>query len=96
MDAEVLTLSYQWYKDRLEIISPGPPPNGVTMEKMKEGIVRVTRNGLIKKILRSYRSVITYLTANRIRLAPQVRFFGFCFRSSFALRCNTSTSVILP
>ena len=45
------------YKDRLEIISPGELPNGVTIEKMKQGVVRETRNGLIKEILRDYRYV---------------------------------------
>ncbi|MXW14204.1 MAG: hypothetical protein F4120_00795 [Rhodothermaceae bacterium] len=45
---------------RQEIISPEPPPNGVIVEKMKEGIVRVTRNKLIKEILRSYRHVDHY------------------------------------
>lgn len=45
------------YKDRLEVISPGRLPNGVTVEKMKEGVVRVARNGMIKEILRDYRYV---------------------------------------
>ncbi len=39
---------------------PSPPPNEVIVGKMKEGIVRVTRNGLIKEILRSYRYVDHY------------------------------------
>ena len=42
------------YGNRLEIISPGRLPNGVTVEKMKEGVVRVTRNELLKEILRDY------------------------------------------
>ena len=45
------------YSDRLEVISPGRLPNGVTVEKMKEGVVRVARNELIKEILRDYRYV---------------------------------------
>jgi len=45
------------YVDRVEIISPGKLPNGVTVNKMKEGIVRATRNGLLKDILRDYRYV---------------------------------------
>ncbi len=45
------------YSDRLEVISPGRLPNGVTVEKMKEGIVRVARNELLKEILRDYRYV---------------------------------------
>ncbi len=44
------------YSDRLEIISPGRLPNGVTVEKMKEGI-RVARNELIKEILRDYKYI---------------------------------------
>lgn len=42
---------------RLEVISPGRLPNGVTVEKMKEGIVRVARNELLKEILRDYRYI---------------------------------------
>ena len=45
------------YRDRLEVISPGRLPNGVTVEKMREGIVRVARNGLLKEILRDYRYI---------------------------------------
>lgn len=41
------------YQDRLEVISPGRLPNGVTVEKMKEGL-RATRNGLLKDVLRDY------------------------------------------
>ena len=42
------------YSDRLEVISPGQLPNGVTVAKMKEGVVRVARNSLLKEILRDY------------------------------------------
>ena len=42
------------YEDRLEVISPGRLPNGVTVEKMREGVVRVARNELLKEILRDY------------------------------------------
>lgn len=45
------------YSDRLEVISPGRLPNGVTVEKVKEGVVRVARNGLLREILRDYRYV---------------------------------------
>lgn len=41
------------YSDRLEVISPGRLPNGVTVEKMKEGL-RAARNELLKEILRDY------------------------------------------
>ncbi len=41
------------YSDRLEVISPGRLPNGVSVEKMKEGL-RVARNELLKEILRDY------------------------------------------
>ena len=36
------------YGDRLEVISPGRLPNGVTVEKMREGVVRMARNQLLK------------------------------------------------
>jgi ATP-dependent DNA helicase RecG len=39
------------YSDRPEVISPGRLPNGVTVEKMQEGL-RVARNELLKEILR--------------------------------------------
>ena len=45
------------YVDRLEVISPGRLPNGVTVEKIREGVVRVARNELLKEILRSYRHI---------------------------------------
>ena len=41
------------YSDRLEVISPGRLPNGVNVEKMKEGL-RAARNELLKEILRDY------------------------------------------
>lgn len=41
------------YSDRLEVISPGRLPSGVTVEKMKEGL-RAARNELLKEILRDY------------------------------------------
>ena len=41
------------YQDRLEVISPGRLPNGITIEKMSEGL-RAARNELLKEILRDY------------------------------------------
>ena len=41
------------YRDRLEVISPGRLPNGVTVAKMAEGL-RAARNELLKEILRDY------------------------------------------
>ena len=41
------------YRNRLEVISPGRLPSTVTVERMKTGC-RVTRNELIKEILRDY------------------------------------------
>ena len=41
------------YRDRLEVISPGRLPNGVTVEKMSEGL-RAARNELLKEVLRDY------------------------------------------
>ena len=42
------------YSDRLEVISPGGLPNGVTIEKIKKGFIRVARNEMLKDILRDY------------------------------------------
>ena len=41
------------YSDRVEVISPGRLPNGVTVERMAEGL-RAARNELLKEILRDY------------------------------------------
>lgn len=46
-------LEVSLYADRLEVISPGRLPNGVTVEKMKEG-VRVARNEILKEVLRDW------------------------------------------
>lgn len=42
------------YRDRLEIISPGRLPNGITPERMRAG-TRAARNQLIKDVMRDYR-----------------------------------------
>ncbi len=41
------------YNDRLEVISPGAPPNGQTKEKMLAG-QRIARNPIIAEIMRDY------------------------------------------
>ncbi len=41
------------YSDRLEIISPGRLPNGITPERMRAG-TRASRNQLLKDIMRDY------------------------------------------
>ncbi len=41
------------YSDRIEVISPGRLPNGVTVDKMKDGL-RAARNEMLKEILRDY------------------------------------------
>lgn len=41
------------YADRLEIISPGRPPNGITPDRMRTGC-RAARNQLIKDVMRDY------------------------------------------
>jgi len=41
------------YSDRLEVVSPGRLPNGVTPERMLVG-VRATRNQLLKDVMRDY------------------------------------------
>jgi ATP-dependent DNA helicase RecG len=61
------------YKDRLEVISPGRLPNGVTVEKMREGVVRVARNELLKEILRDYGYVEHYGMGVRNRIIQSMR-----------------------
>ena len=41
------------YQDRLEIISPGKLPNGITPERMRAG-TRAARNQLLKDVMRDY------------------------------------------
>ena len=41
------------YSDRIEVISPGRLPNGITPERMRSG-TRAARNQLLKDILRDY------------------------------------------
>ncbi|MBI2505333.1 MAG: putative DNA binding domain-containing protein [Candidatus Latescibacteria bacterium] len=49
----VTDIEISLYSDRLEVISPGRLPNGVTIQKMKQGY-RAARNELLKEILRDY------------------------------------------
>ena len=41
------------YEDRLEIISPGKLPNGITPDRMRAGC-RAARNQLLKDVMRDY------------------------------------------
>jgi ATP-dependent DNA helicase RecG len=41
------------YSDRLEVISPGPLPNNVTVERMKQGL-RIPRNPILVQTLKDY------------------------------------------
>jgi ATP-dependent DNA helicase RecG len=41
------------YTDRLEIVSPGPLPNHVTVERMKQGL-RIPRNPILIQTLKDY------------------------------------------
>ena len=61
------------YADRLEVISPGKLPNGVTVQKMREGVVRVARNELLKEILRDYRYIEHHGMGVRNRIIESMR-----------------------
>ena len=60
------------YKDRMEVISPGRLPNGVTVAKMAEGL-RSARNELIKEILRDYGYVEHFGLGVRRRIIGAMR-----------------------
>jgi ATP-dependent DNA helicase RecG len=47
------TVELSVYEDRLEIISPGRLPNGITPERMRAGC-RAARNQLLKDVMRDY------------------------------------------
>ena len=49
-------ISVDIYADRLEVISPGPLPNGITVEGMRLG-VGFARNPLLRDVLSWYRYV---------------------------------------
>ncbi len=61
------------YGDRLEVISPGRLPNGVTVDKMREGVVRVARNELLKEILRDYGYIEHFGMGVRNRIIASMR-----------------------
>ncbi len=50
------TIELSIYSDRLEIISPGKLPNGITIDGVRAG-ARASRNELINNVLRDYRYV---------------------------------------
>lgn len=56
------------YSDRLEVISPGGLPNGVTVKKIEKGIIRVARNEMLKDILRDYGYVEHFGLGVRLRI----------------------------
>ena len=47
------TIELSIYEDRLEVISPGRLPNGITPTRMKTGC-RAARNQLLKDVVRDY------------------------------------------
>ncbi|MGM0486690.1 MAG: ATP-binding protein [Planctomycetota bacterium] len=47
------TIELSVYEDRLEIVSPGRLPNGITPERMRTGC-RAARNQLLKDVMRDY------------------------------------------
>ena len=61
------------YRDRLEIISPGSLFNEVTVAKMKEGIVRVPRNELLRELICDYGYSKCYGMGVRNRIFESVR-----------------------
>ena len=69
---EVADVEVSLYVDRLEVISPGRLPNGITVESMKEGR-RAARNGLLKDVLRDYRYVEHFGMGVRNRIILAMR-----------------------
>ena len=60
------------YADRLEVQSPGRPPNTVTVERMKAG-VRYARNQTLVNVLRDYGYVEARGMGVRNRIVPGMR-----------------------
>jgi ATP-dependent DNA helicase RecG len=61
------------YSDRLEIISPGRLPNGITPERMRTGC-RAARNQLLKDVMRDYVLVQPEMERGRFPLASNPPF----------------------
>ncbi len=60
------------YSDRFEVISPGTPPNSITIEKMKAG-QRLPRNTIIMEVLRDYGYVDYRGMGIRTKIIPLTR-----------------------
>ena len=60
------------YADRLEVLSPGAPPNGMTVKKMLMG-QRSARNSLIAGVLRDYGYVDARGMGVRKKIIPSMR-----------------------
>ena len=60
------------YADRLEVLSPGAPPNGMTVKKMLMG-QRSARNSLIAGVLRDYGYVDARGMGVRNKIIPSMR-----------------------
>ena len=60
------------YSDRLEIVSPGRPPNTVTVEQMKTG-VRYSRNQTLVNFMRDYGYVEAYGMGVSKKIIPGMR-----------------------
>lgn len=61
------------YKDRLEIVSPGGLYNGVTIDKIKQGIISQTRNALLRNILIHYGYAESFGMEIRNRIISSMR-----------------------
>ena len=61
------------YADRLEVISPGHLPTGMTVAKMKAGVARRARNELLKEVLRDYGCVRLGDTGVRNKIIDAMR-----------------------
>lgn len=62
------------YCDRMEVVSPGRLPNGMTVEKMRNGGASVARNKLLREILRDYGYGAHSGTGVRNRIIESMRY----------------------
>lgn len=60
------------YTDRLEVISPGHLPNGMTVDRMRAG-TRATRNQLVLDVLKDYRYMEQRGLGVRLKIIPLMR-----------------------
>ena len=95
------TVEVTVYSDRMEIISPGALPNGITVEKIKAG-ERTPRNNKIINIFRDYGLMESQGMGIRRKVIPLMREENGCepiFEAAedyFKVSCQNENTIVPP